>query len=172
MTVRIPNSAISRHGFAYAKLLWRVHPDRGTANAFEGPLLKPGALVDSSALWPDGSYPTKPLLLENAGSDATGRGHNRSKQVYILWRYEPERSVWVEVVRTLTEGLEWVSSLVPVALREIGGAPAPDPDLARNVSRFFLSQLDKELGELPAGDRHLTLSLLYEQVAARLVRAA
>jgi hypothetical protein len=139
------------------------------ADAFEGPLFKPGALVDDSALWPDARYPAKPVLLEFAGSDHTGSGHNRSNQIYILWRFEPDRWVWVEVVRVLTQNADWIANLLPIALAELGGVPAPDPLLAAEVAGRWLSQLDAELEALRAEDRGLALNLIFEQVTARMV---
>ncbi len=170
LTVIIPRSAAGRRELMYARLLWRVHPDRTLANAFEGKLLKPGARIELSDLWPHEGYPRTPVLLECAGSDHSGRGHNRSKQIYVLWRFEAKRG-WVELARTLTEGAEWIVHLMPLALRELGGPARLDPDLAANVATTFLGRLDDELKELGAGDRALALSFVYEQLAARMMRA-
>jgi hypothetical protein len=168
LTVLIPNTAVSRRELTSAKLLRRVHPDRTMANAFEGAYLKPGTRVEISALRPSDDYPETPLLLEHAGSDRTGWGHKRSNQIYILWRFR--RGEWVEVVRTLSKGAEWIQTILPVALREIGGPPPPDPELAAGVMERFLLQFDRELGELSAADRGIALNLFFEQVAARMVQ--
>jgi hypothetical protein len=169
VTVLIPRSAVSRRELTYAKLLCRVHPDRMMGHAFEGIYLKPGTRVGISALRPSDDYPETPLLLEFAGSDHTGRGHHRSNQIYILWRFR--RGEWVEVVRTLSKGAEWIHTIRAVALREIGGPPPPDPALAAGVVERFLGQIDRELGELAAADRGIALSLFFEQMAARLCSA-
>lgn len=168
MTVLIPHNAVSRRELTYAKLLRRVHPDRTMPNAFEGTYLKPGSRVEISALRPSDDYPETPLLLELAGSDHTGRGHHRSNQIYILWRFR--RGEWVEVVRTLSKGAEWIPTIRAVALRELGGPPPADPELAAGAVERFLQRLDRELGELSAADRGIALNLFFEQVAARMVQ--
>jgi hypothetical protein len=137
-------------------------------DAFEGSYLKPGSCVEVSSLRPSEDYPEKPLLLEFAGSDHTGRGHNRSNQIHVLWRFRGGQ--WVEIVRTLSQGAEWIHTIRAVALREIGGPPPPDPEMAAGVVERFLSDIDRELGELGAGDRAIALNLFFEQLAARLVQ--
>jgi hypothetical protein len=171
LKVQIPRTAVSRREMTYAQLLKRVHLDRHL-NVFEGPIMKTGISIDQSELWPSSDFPACPLLLEFAGSDRKGRGHNRSSQIHILWRYEPEGGGWVEIVRTLSVGAEWIMHLAPIALRELGGRPPVDELRAGAVARFFLSQLDKDLCELGAGEKASVLTQLFEQLAARLVSAA
>jgi hypothetical protein len=139
------------------------------ANAFEGKLLKPGARLEYSSLWPDPRYPRKPVLLEFAGSDHSGRGHNRGSQIYILWRLEGEN--WVEIARSLSVGGEWIAVLMPIALRELGGPARIDPDMAEKLAVVWLGRLDDELKELGAGDRGIMLNFVFEQVAARMMKA-
>jgi hypothetical protein len=170
-TIRIPRTAESRRELTYARLLCRVHPEREMANAFEGVLLKPGCAVEHAALWPDSRYPEKPLLLEFAGTDHTGRGHNRSNQIHVLWRYEPARGVWVQLARTLSQAADWIPQMKVMALRELGGPPAPDPLIASKAASVFLARLDLEFGELGAGDRHIAMNLVFEQLLARMVNA-
>lgn len=162
-------TASNRRELTYAKLLCRVHPERVMANAFEGVLLKPGSKIEHSALWPDEGYPEKPILLEYAGSDHSGRGHNRSNQIHILWRYENEG--WSEIARTSSVGAEWIPHMISIALRELGGPAKLNPDLAEKVASSFLSRLDGELRELGAGDCGLVLNFILEQVEARMMRA-
>jgi hypothetical protein len=146
-----------------------VHPERVLASAFEGVLLKPGSRIDHAELWPDDRYPATPVLLEFAGSDHSGSGHNRSNQIYVLWRFEPERG-WVEIARTLCVGAEWIPLLLPIAQRELGGPARVDSDLAAKVADVFLCRLDDELKELGAGDRGLVLNFVFEQVSARMMK--
>ena len=86
----------------------RLSPNRALRN-FEGQLLRSGALVEDSALWPDAHYPLVPLLIEFAGTDglaANGkpaRGHNRARDIRILWRFDRERGEWDEVTRITSE---------------------------------------------------------------------
>lgn len=94
-SVRIPRTCQSRNVLTYAKLLLRVYPER-RINAYEGKLLKPGAVIDETDLWPSAEYPAIPLLLEYAGTDGSKRdgskrGHNRAHDIYVLWRYDQAR---------------------------------------------------------------------------------
>jgi hypothetical protein len=169
VTILIPRTASNRRELTYAKLLWRVHPDRTMVNAFEGALFKPGSRVEYSALWPNDRYPETPLLLEFAGSDYSGHGHNRSNQIHVLWRFDTDGLVWEEIARTLSQDAGWIMNLIPIALRELGGPAAVDAALAADVSAGVLSRLDAELGALAQSDRDLVLNLVFEQVTARMV---
>jgi hypothetical protein len=171
VTVLIPRTASNRRERTYARLLRRVHQDRTMVNAFEGALMRPGSRVEYSALWPDNSYPENPVLLEFAGSDYSGRGHNRSNQIHVLWRFDMEQRVWIEITRTLSQDSNWIMNLIPIALREVGGPPPVDPALASDVSADLLCSLDAQLGNLSAIDRELVLNLVFEQLAARMVSA-
>ena len=141
------------------------------ANAFEGVLFKPGATVDESALWPTPEYPAVPLLLEYAGNDRTGRGHNRSNDVYLLWRYDRALGSWVELVRSVSRGAEWVERIKAVALLELGlpvlaDNPA-DPASAAGITDRVLSLLDRELEMLGPHERHLVMDYCYQEFSAR-----
>lgn len=137
------------------------------ANAFEGKLFKPGSVIDVSELWPDPGYPENPLLLEFAGSDRTGKGHNRSNHVYVLWRYAPDHG-WVELARTFSQSNDWIFNMRSIALRELG-PPLPDPEHAKKAISAFLVALDSRLKELSEPDRLIALNLLHENVLARIV---
>lgn len=139
-------------------------------DAFEGILLKPGSRVEHGALWPNAGFPDTPLLIEFAGSDRTGSGHNRSKQIHILWRFDLKKTEWVEIARTLSLGSDWIPHLVAIALKELGGPPPPDATEAVKASSRFLSGLDSELRALGEGEQGMVLNLVYEQVAARLIK--
>ncbi len=167
--IRIPRSAVKRGMPAYALLLRRVHPDRQDARTFEGRFLKCGVRLELSQLRPDPSYPENPVLIEYAGSDGTGRGHNRSNFIHILWRLEG--SSWIEVTRTACQGSDWILQMRPIALREVGGPAAADPDLAFQTAAGFISRLDQEFQTLSAADRQIALNFVFEQIACRMVDA-
>ncbi len=166
-TICIPRSAVSRGAPTYALLLRRVHPYRTNARSFEGTYLKCGSRVERSQLRPDPSYPETPVLLELAGNDRTGWGHNRSSQIHILWRLEDDG--WLEVARTISKGADWVEQLRPLAMREVGGPPAADQKLAFQTANVLVSRLDEDFRNLSNADRQIALSLVYEQIAARMV---
>jgi hypothetical protein len=158
----------------YAKLLLRVYPRRANGlDRFDGQLLKPGAVIEHSALWPTTEYPPVPLLLEYAGSDHSGRGHNRAKSIYILWRYELVRTEWVEVARAVSDNDDWHTHLVPIAFAEINrGTPPRDAKYAAAVCGRILGALDSELDRLTIDDRDMVMHFVYEQFTARAITYA
>lgn len=167
MRVAIPKSAVGRGERTYARLVRSVTRS-ASGLAFEGKLLRCGDSIEESELWPDDDYPAVPLLIEFAGRAVVGRGHNRSSWLYILWRFEPHAHVWRELARTASVGAEWVDYLRPIALLEMGRKRADPDDVAARVSRRVLIVLDGELDCLADDERLLAISLIYEQVTARL----
>ncbi len=140
------------------------------ANAFEGILFKPGSFVDDSALWPDAKYPAVPLLLEFAGCDGTGRGHNRSSQIHVLWRFAPECRVWIEIARTLSQGSEWLPHMLELVTMALDAPLPPDAENAAKTVTRLLSSMDKELAQLSDEEKDIALNLIYEQIAARMAK--
>ena len=135
-------------------------------NAFEGKLLKPGSSIEESALWPDEEYPPTPLLLEYAGTDGSGWGHNRSNDIYVLWRYD--RGRFIEIARCISQGADWVATLRPLALAEIGRERAPvDAHAAAAISERLLGVLDLELERLSEAEKVLLMNLIYQEFSAR-----
>jgi len=170
--VRIPRSRLTRRDTTYAKLLLRVYPRRTMANAFEGVLLKPGSLIDETALWPEPEYPSTPLLLEYAGNDHTGRGHRRSNDIYLLWKYDRERG-WVELVRCTSQGADWIEHMKAIALLELRRDIVPaDAWSAASISALVLAALDKHLELLDPLERHLAMSFVYQEFSARALAFA
>lgn len=139
-------------------------------NAFEGRTFKCGSTVEYSQLHPDPGYPEKPLLLEFAGSDRTGRGHNRSNHVYVLWRFEPDRG-WVEIARVLSKCRDWVCHMRAIALRELG-PPTPEPEQACKAVAVCVAALDTQLRQLSGPDRLVALNLLHDQVLGRIANSS
>jgi len=166
--VLIPRTAVRRGELCYALLLLRVYPRR-TFNAFEGTYFRCGAEVDETALRPAPEYPAVPLLLEYAGNDKTGRGHKRSNDIYVLWRYDPARRVFAEILRSLSQGRDWIDNIRPAAIRLLAPEKLPDADLAARVSGLVLGQLDTELEKLDVEHRSLVMHFVYEQFTARAV---
>jgi hypothetical protein len=143
------------------------------ANAYEGKLLRPGAVIDEADLWPTSEYPEIPILLEYAGNDRTGRGHNRSNDIYLLWRYDRANATWVELIRAKSQNADWVEHLKPVAIAELRRTQAPaDANAARGVTGRVLLALDNELELLGPGDRHLVMAFVYQEFASRAVAFA
>lgn len=165
----IPRSCSSRRALTFARLLLRVYPRRDF-NAFEGMLLKPGAVIEESALWPTEEYPRTPLLLEYAGNDCSGRGHNRSNDIYILWRYCRAAGKWNEIARCVSQGAEWMHHMKAIAIAELGReGVAADPRQAATVSGRVLGMLDAELERMDTLERHLVMSFVLQEFSARAV---
>lgn len=165
--VLIPRTSQSRGALGYAKLLCRVRPRR-TFDAFEGTLLRPGARIDEADLRPAPDYPAIPILLEYAGHDSSGRGHRRSNDIYVLWRYDAAACGWLELIRCTCQGADWIEQLKPIALREIARSSEPvDARHAADVCGRVLGVLDQALERLDRDERHLVMSFVYQAFSAR-----
>jgi hypothetical protein len=175
--VHVPRTAEGRREQCYAKLI-RTVSDNRTAMAFEGNLLRCGAVIDDAELWPGEDWPAAPLLLEYAGLDyraplqrlANGYGGKRRPLIHILWRYDCDECEWRELVRSSSVDGDWVQQFAAIARVELGrGAKRPPVEVAALASARCVEALDRELRELKGEELILALGFLYEQVAARMV---
>jgi hypothetical protein len=172
MPIRLPRSAPRHCGRSYLLLVRRLSPKRALRN-FEGQLLRPGALVEEAALWPDSHYPLVPLVIEYAGTDgiaANGkpaRGHNRARDIRVLWRFDRGRAQWDEVARIASEGSHWYAMLAPLVERELVPAAIDHAQDAREAAGRLAALIDGALAELSEEAREHALAFLYDQVAAR-----
>jgi hypothetical protein len=165
-TVRLPETAVSRRQHTYVRLVRAVYPRRSFA-AFEGPLFRPGSVIEVAQLWPEADYPRVPLVIEYAGNDATGRGHRRSNDIYVLWRYEIARNAFTEVLRCVSQGADWLAHMRPAVIAELGRTETRDAKAAANLSGRVLALLDAELELLSDDERAVAMLFVYEQLAAR-----
>jgi hypothetical protein len=136
--------------------------------AFEGVILKPGKLIEERELWPDDTYPKKPLLIEYAGIDVVARRGGRSTHLYILWRYDRDRAAWRELARASAIGAEWVEYIKPVAMRELDDPCVKCVDIAADATARVLKAVEFELQYLGTEPRRQFIAFLYEEVTARL----
>lgn len=164
--VRIPRSAKRRGEQCWAKLLRRVNPRLCSPLAFEGVLLRCGQDVNEADLWPAPDYPLVPLLLEHAGIADPGWGHKRSRQLYILWRYD--RDAWSEVARASSADAGWVCDLLPAARRAIDQQGALSEIDCSGAVNLLLTMLDEHLGRRDDRERRQLLDLLYNGVLHRM----
>jgi hypothetical protein len=156
----------------YAKLLQRVDPRSRSPFEWRGTFLRPGTWILESALWPDGTYPRTPLLVEHAGAENPGKGWNRhnSDDTVILWRYDRAAGEFVEVGRVhAPPGLLWAHLLEPMVrdslARDAGDVPAPDLTLVRErIVRFLAAEFDI----IPEADRSRVLTLVHDELAVRI----
>jgi hypothetical protein len=157
---RLPHSATRRSAVTYIKLVNSVRPDPVWGGySFEGRILRPGCTLPRDEL-PDGS-----LLLECAGAEKGGRGHNRSPDLYILWRLD--RDTWREVARAASVGRDWTLDLGPIARRELQ-PPKPflvDPEAS---AARVIAALDHELEPLRREAQVLVVRAVYDRFAARM----
>ncbi len=173
MLVKLPRTCARRTAVTYAKLLYRVLPGIGGMR-FAGALVRPGASIEEAALWPGPEYPAVPVLLECAGALESGWGHRRMPLTYILWRYEPRGEgelAWRELARAASVGPEWADDLARAARRALAplgpGQAAPD---AWAISARVLAAIELAMADLDPGVEAEVMSLVYDQVAARVVR--
>jgi hypothetical protein len=165
---RIPLTASGRRDKTFAQLVLRVKP-RATINAFEGRFLRCGAHVNVCDLWPTVDYPNVPLLIEFAGFERGGYGHVRARDIHVLWRYEVQTGKWVEIARILSHGPEWVQHLKPIIEAQFDAPPENYVKDAMDASDRVLALLDNEIEALSDEGRARLLSVLFDQLAARIV---
>lgn len=146
--------------------------------AFEGRLLRPGAVIDDAELWPGVDWPEIPLLLEYAGLDyaaplarlANGYGGKRRPVIHILWRWDIDACQWHEIARSSSVDSDWVEQFAAIARVELRRhVRKPAADIAAQASARLVEALDRELQRLEGEELALALGLIYEQVAARVV---
>jgi hypothetical protein len=163
--VVIPRSNPGRRERTYAQLILSVHRTR--LMPFDGTFFRTGAQVDEEALHPTPGYPELPLVIEFAGSTGTGRGHNRSPDVHVLWQYSA--GAWNELARVTSQGPEWIPHMLPIVEQLLVALPANQIEAAAEASERVLCFLDEELERLTDEGRERAMSFLYDRFSARLV---
>jgi hypothetical protein len=171
--IKLPLSATRRSQQGYAILLKRFDPRARTPAAFawKGDRFRPGATIQEAKLWPDGTYPRLPLLLEFAGAENPDRGWNRhrSDETAVLWRYDRERGEFVEVGRVVAPNKLWQILIDPLIREEMGkeygAASLPDLDAIRErIARVITA----ELAVIPDAHRVRVLTLVHDELASRI----
>lgn len=169
--IRLPLSRTKRSQITYAKLLKRVDPRSRSPFQWEGKFFNPGTWILESQLWPDGTFPRHPLLLEFAGAEKPARGWNRhqSENTVILWVYERTSGEFLEVGRVHAPGGLWASLIEPLVRdclsRDAGEPAAPDLDAIRaRITRV----LSAELNLITDSDRYRVLCVIHDELAGRI----
>jgi hypothetical protein len=171
--VRLPLSRTKRSQATYAKLLKLVDPRSRTAFEWKGNFLSPGTTIPEANLWPNGTFPRTPLIVEFAGAETPARGHARhlSDNTVILWRYERSEGKdgkFVEVGRVVAPAGMWRMLLEPLvrdAMAREAGFVALDFDLIRSrITRVIAAELDM----VGNGDRARLLTLVHDELAGRI----
>ena len=162
--VRLPRSSVNRNAVTYARLLRRVCRDRTWGGwCFEGLVERPGSVI------PAGRIPAGGLLLECAGSQPGGRGHNRAPTLYILWRYEHASGEWRELARSTAMERDWTLDLGPIAHRELHPPKPVLVDLAGIAGRV-LDSFERETEPLEFKARVLVIREIQDRLAAGMAR--
>ncbi len=157
--VRLPRSATRRDTGTWIKLLERVTDSPG-GFGFEGKLLRPGETI------PAGQLPEPAVLLECAGTEGRGRGHNRGDVRYIVWRWDRSARDWQELAQCSSVSGDWALALNGVALRALH----PDDqvitpfDCEASVDRI-LSFAESEMHGMQSRLRNRVLERLYGRIA-------
>lgn len=135
-------------------------------------MMRPGSWIIETQLWPDGTYPATPLLLEHAGAENPGKGwaRHQSDDTVVLWRYDRAKGEFVEIGRVAAPGGVWPQLMEPLARdwlsRDLNyQQPERDLELTRSRIMKFLAQ---ELDAIPDADRARVLTLVHDELAGRI----
>lgn len=174
-TIRLPKTSGRKAPLVWAKLLSAVRPNADNGFGFEGSVVRPGDTIAWDRLWPTPAHPPVPVLLEYAGCAAkTANGWRRHNlpDLYVLWRFDLARGIFVEVARAEGVAWSWAMDLRPIALRVMREAHGVAEitvyaDFERTVAR-----VDRFLGfalaRLPERERGRALGILHDQLVGRI----
>jgi hypothetical protein len=180
-TIHIPSSSTRSYtGVTFVKLLRRVDPRASNGFGFEGIFLRPGGFVEGEKLWPDESYPRVPVLLEcagNTGFASDGRkahGNSaRSEVLFVLWKFNLQSRDWIEVARAKSDSAAWACELAPIAGRVIQESlPKQEPVNPVEIRKQIVSYLSGQLDLVSEDQRQELISVLHDEFACRLAKAA
>jgi len=117
------------------------------------------------------------LIVEFAGADNPGHGHNRhgSDNTVILWRYERSGEgvgVFLKLGQVVAPGAMWALLLEPLVRQAMwddagGNPPAPDVDLIRGR---ITAMLGAELDLVSDAQRASILTLVHDELAGRIAQ--
>jgi hypothetical protein len=151
---------------AFIKLINRVDEDPdfvGGAHGWSGKFFKPGQIIPESDLWPDKSYPPRPLLLECAGPCGD------REQAYFL--YELRQRQWIEIARSQSRRGEWSHDLRPIARRALArqGYPKKTKVDVHKTGDRLLAMIDAALMGMSKTDQAILHDIIHDGNAARSV---
>lgn len=171
--IMLPRSSARKCREDYCKLLVSVDPDAQSGFGFEGRIFRPGSIVSEADLWPEGSPPGAPVLLEGAMIAGDGpASKRRMDQLYVLWRYNAEMNAWTELGRARSVSWEWAIELRPLAVRAMQeqrghgavSSAADHPAIAARIRNVF----EGELQELADADKWRVLAIIHDELAGRV----
>ena len=166
---RIPRTATRRGAVCYAKLLDRVEEAALDGFGFHGRFLKPGDTVPEAELFDRDS---NPVLLEHTEVETARGARKLWESLYILWRYDREKGVWVELARAQGAAWDWAVSLREAARIALGRPSWKVVPKVADACERIRALLDRELAALEPEQRRQVAASLHDQLAARAVAGA
>jgi hypothetical protein len=166
--LRLPHTSVRRGEYTFVRLIERIRPNEWHPMAIEGVNFKCGRESDERELWPAAHFPRVPLLLEHAGIAVAGWGHKRSSHTYILWKYDAAKTAFVELVRVVAHGNEWLEAIRAPALNALRDPEILSAHVAAAAAKRVYAAVEKELMYLDYEARGHFVSRLYEDAAGRL----
>lgn len=166
---RIPRTASRRGAVSYAKLLDRVDSQALDGFGFHGRLLRPGDEISEAELLEGRT--ANPVLLEHTEIETARGARRRWESLYILWRYDPEKVIWIEIARAQGTSWDWAVGLREPARIALGRPSwGVVPKVAETCERIR-SILEAELARLDPDQRRQVVASLHDQLAARAAAA-
>lgn len=150
---------------AHCRIVEKVHPSESYM-PFAGSIHQPGSLV------PRESFGRRPLVIECVGPQGDFRRGRPREVLFILWTWNERAAEWKELVRATAANWEWVMVLREPARKALSFGEAEENI---NLKSFDLAdrlvqQIDSAIEWESADVRATVLSVLYTQVAGRLVQ--
>jgi hypothetical protein len=167
-SVRLPHTSQRRGEYTFVRLIERIRANEWHPMAIEGINFRCGVEIDERELRPAAHFPRVPLLLEHAGIAVPGWGHNRSSHTYVLWQYDAAKGEFVELVRVVAYGNEWLEAIRGPALNALRDPEILSAHVAAEAAKRVTAAVEKELRYLDYEARGHFVSRLYEDAAGRL----
>jgi hypothetical protein len=155
---------------SFLKLLTRVDLAAPLGLQFVGQVLSPGAPFDPDAL------PRPAVILEHAGRERVGPGLSRYSfdDLWIVWRFDFQERIWIEVVRTHSGGdTSWTHDLAFLAHQRLfpAGEP-PAAEQARPVIDELRDLIQRGLESVNRSVRGHIVAALDAYLACEIVRVS
>lgn len=167
--MRLPHTSEKRHDRGFLRLLTFVHPAAPAGLQFDGQLLTPGAEFEPAEL------PRPAVALEYAGATRIARPHSRYSfaALWVLWRFDFDRVLWLEIVRTTAHDSSWSIDFAPIAYRHLHAVPeAPAEERSIAIVGRLCAAIGDELARVARDVRAYVLGGLDRYIAGEIVRVS
>jgi hypothetical protein len=170
LRIKLPSSGRRNDTACFCKLLRSMRPAPASGWDFVGKIFPCGKVVDEKSLRPDSTWPAVPLVLESAGTGASGplrHGSRRNPSWFVLWRLDGAN--WTEIARVQASGLEWVKLIAPAVEKELA-PPVVGEDMIHAMCFKMLQLFDRWALKQTPENRHLMVQLMHDEIAGRVAR--